>query len=144
MATINDQRHRLIRRTFLQGPEAVPELTLRLWERLACELISIIGEGGFQSLYSRSIHRNAAVFPWLGLRSQQNHSPQPHDSRFADLAISLEGRNSAEANEASIALLITFTDILAALIGERLTTRILHSAWGDNPIESAEKEHDNE
>lgn len=128
----------MIQRAVLQRPDAYLDKTVHLWERLAAELISIIGEGGFDSLYARSIHLSKAAFPWLG------HSPaspaQPTDSRFAAVKMSLEGRDFAEASQASIHLLTTFIDILALLIGEHLTTNMLRSAWGDDALEPAVKE----
>lgn len=120
----------------MQRPEAAVNITIDLWERLASELISIIGEGGFQALYSRSIHLAGATFP----RLVSSHPPQQTDSRFAGLRMSFEGRESTETSEASITLLITFTDILALLIGEPLTTNILCSAWGDDALDIAGKE----
>ena len=120
----------------MQRPEAVLETTVYLWERLASELTSIIGEGGFQSLYSRSVHLTSAGFPWMVL----SHPWQRTDSRFADLKVSFEGRSFTETSEASIALLVTFIDILAVLIGELLTTSILRSAWGDDALDIAGKE----
>lgn len=120
----------------MQRPEAGLDVVIHLWERLASELISIIGEGGFQSLYSRSVHLTNVTFPWLML----SHPSQQADSRFAGLKISLEGRDFTEASEASIALLTTFIDILALLIGEPLTTSILRSAWGDGAFDIAGKE----
>jgi hypothetical protein len=126
----------MIRKAIMQRPEAVQDVTISLWELLASELVSIIGEGGFQSLYARSVHLTGARFPWLQLR----HPLQASDSRFAGLKMSLEGRDSAEAAEASICLLTTFIDILALLIGELLTIRILRSAWGDDALDIAVKE----
>lgn len=120
----------------MQRPEAIADATKYLWERLAAELISIVGEGGFQSLYARSVHLTSAAFPWLVL----THPLQQGDSRFAGLKMSLEERDSAEATEASITLLITFIDILALLIGEFLTTSILRSSWGDDALDTAAKE----
>ncbi|PUA18910.1 hypothetical protein C7W93_03060 [Glaciimonas sp. PCH181] len=120
----------------MQRPEAVLETTVYLWERLASELTSIIGEGGFQSLYSRSVHLTSASFPWMVL----SHPWQRTDSRFVDLKVSFEDRSFTETSEASIALLVTFIDILAVLIGELLTTSILRSAWGDDALDIAGKE----
>jgi hypothetical protein len=119
----------------MQRPEAIAETTLHLWERLASELISIIGEGGFQSLYSRSLHLVGTTLPWFALSPSQ-----PSDSLFTGLKMSLEGREPAEAGEASITLLTTFIDILAMLIGELLTTGILRAAWGDDASNTAAKE----
>ena len=120
----------------MQRPDAMVEVSVHLWERLAIELISIIGEGGFQSLYSRSIHLASATYPWLA----PSRIPQQTKSRFEGLKISLEGQDPAKASEASITLLTTFVDILAVLIGELLTTSILRSAWGDDALDSAAKE----
>lgn len=120
----------------MRRPEAMQDVTLQLWERLASELISIIGEGGFRSLYARSIHLVSATFPWM----EHASSLQPADSRFDGLKTSFEGRSLTEISEASMTLLITFIDILAALIGEPLTISILRSAWGDDAQDIAEKE----
>ena len=120
----------------MRRPEAVVDVTIDLWGRLAADLIEIIGEGGFQSLYSRSAHLVSAIFPWMVL----SHPWQQTDSGFADLKKSLEGREFEEISEASITLLITFVDILALLIGEHLTTSILHSAWDDDVMDIAGKE----
>ncbi|OGB23752.1 MAG: hypothetical protein A3I66_15935 [Burkholderiales bacterium RIFCSPLOWO2_02_FULL_57_36] len=111
-----------------------------MWERLASELVAIIGQGGFDSLYSRSLHLAVVTFPWLAA----GYPSQQAGSRFAGLQTSLEGRDFTEASEASIALLITFIDILVTLIGESLTTSILRAAWGDDALDIAVKDSDNE
>lgn len=136
MTPIYAQRHRIITRLVMQRPEAMLDVTLHLWDRLTAELVSIIGEGGFQSLYSRSLHLTSKTFPWIVL----DPPSQEMDSRFASLKTNLEGRDSKEASEASIALLSIFIDILSSLIGELLTTSILRSAWGDDALDSAVQE----
>ena len=136
MTTKTPQRDQMIKRAVMQRPETVAEVSIHLWEKLAYELISIIGEGGFQSLYKRSTHLTSESFPWMIVIQ----SVRPADSRFADLKTCLEGRDFAEAGEASTALLITFIDILALLIGELLTARILRSAWGDDALDTVAKE----
>ena len=120
----------------MQRPDALVRVTLDLWLGLATELTSIIGEGGFQSLYERSMHLVHGRFPWMAA----SHSPASTDSAFAELKICLEGRDFTEASEASVALLNTFIDILIVLIGELLTTSILRSAWGDDAVEKAGKD----
>lgn len=120
----------------MRRPDAVSDTSVQLWEQLSTELIHLIGEGGFQALYERSVHIVKRDFPWL----VASVSPQPGDARFASLKIRLAGRDSTEASKASITLLITFIDILANLIGEILTTSILRSAWGDDASDSAVKE----
>jgi hypothetical protein len=125
----------MIKRAVMQRPEAITDVTIDLWERLAASLISIIGEGGFQSLYSRSVYLTSATFPWMA----PNPPTQKINLGFADLKMSLEGRDSTEASEASIALLCTFIDILTLLIGEFLTTSILRTAWGDDALDTAKE-----
>ena len=122
----------LIGRAVLRRPEAVIDVTILLWEKLAVELTSTIGVGDFQSVYSRSGILAAARYPWIALHS----SSQQTDLQFAGLRRSLEGRDFAEAGEASIVLLSTFLEILTSLIGELLMTNLLHSAWGDDVFNS--------
>lgn len=96
-----------------------------LWAPLATQIILIVGAGGFESLYARSVFLCQATFPWL---STSSPSSQP-DAWLADLKTRLEGQSPEFASEANRHLLLTFTDLLASLIGEPLTARILNSAW---------------
>ncbi|MGZ3237141.1 MAG: hypothetical protein ACXWIN_01260 [Burkholderiaceae bacterium] len=136
MATINIQRNQMIRQAVMKRPDAVVDTTIQLWEQLAAELISIIGEGGFESLYARSLHLTSTTYPWI----MPAHPWQQGESRFTALHNSLASRDAAQAGDASIALLITFIDILATLIGEFLTTNMLHAAWGNDALDTAAKE----
>lgn len=136
MTTIGPQRNQIIRSAVMQRPEAIADVSVTLWEKLAAELISIVGEGGFQSLYERSLHVVGMTFPWM----MDGGTLQKGNTRFAGLRTSLAERESAEACEASTLLLITFIDILALLIGELLTAGILRSAWGDDALDKVVKE----
>lgn len=106
-------------------PEAVAEATVRLWERLAPELISIIGEAGFKPLYSRSLRLACVQYPWMAPGSIV---PAGKGS-FAELQAHLQAQDLTQASHASNALFNIFLDLLASLIGEVLTTHLLHSAW---------------
>lgn len=88
--------------------------------------MSIIGEKGFQSLYARTILLKSKRFPWL----VQEHIALHPSQCFTNLKNCFEAQTGKTICEANYALLITFIDILALLIGERLTARILDSAWG--------------
>ena len=127
-------RHQLIKNLLATSPENVVDAAIYLWEQLATQIIIIIGEDGFNSLYARSLFLSQARFPWLTV----SHCPPQSEHRFAELKTNLEGQSSAQAGEATGLLLITFTDILASLIGDQLTTLILGVAWGiDTRIELA-------
>lgn len=123
-----------------QHTEKVVDAELELWEHMATQIISLVGEGGFNSLYARSLFLTRATFPWLATGSP---SPQT-ENRFAELKLSLDGQTPAQASAANRLLLITFTDILASLIGEQLTTRILRAAWRNDVSDKADKEFKNE
>jgi len=129
-------RHQIIKSLLAQHAENVADAAIILWEQMATEVISIVGEGGFGSLYARSVFLAQTAFPWLAPISVK---PQT-DHRFAELRMSLEAQTPAQASEANVLLLITFTDILASLIGEQLTSNILHSAWGNDASNWALKE----
>ena len=140
METRDPPRHQLIERLMAQRPEKVADAAINLWEQMATQIISIVGEEGFNSLYARSVFLAQQTFPWLAASSLS----QQTDQRFAELKKCLEGQTPSQAREANSLLLLTFTGILAALIGEPLTTRILCSAWGDDASTSTSKEFTHE
>jgi hypothetical protein len=120
----------LLSRAILRRPEALVDVTVSLWEMLAVEFVSLIGDGGVQSVYLRSGMLAAERYPWIALDS----SSQQAGLQFAGLRSSLEGRDLTEAGEASILLFSTFLNILTSLIGKPLMTNLLHSAWGDDVL----------
>ena len=130
METTAFDRHKLIKSLIMaQESEKVADASIILWEQMAEQIISIVGEGGFNSLYARSLFLTQSAFPWLAA----GLLPQQTEHRFAALRQSLEGQTPAQAGEANSRLLITFTDILTSLIGEELTSSILRSAWDNRP-----------
>ena len=129
-------RHQIIKNLISQPAEKDADAAIRVWEQMATQIISIVGEDGFNSLYARSIFPTQSTFPWLAAGPL---APQS-DHRFAGLKTSLEGQASAQAGEASTRLLITFADILATLIGEQLTNHILQLVWGIDLSNSTGKE----
>lgn len=132
----NLHRHQIIEGLIPQYTDNVVDVAITRWEQIATQIISIIGEGGFSALYVRSVYLSQATFPWL---PSNTLSPQT-DALFVLLKTSLEGQTPELASAANSLLLITLTDILASLIGEDLTTRILHSAWSnDAPSQSGDQ-----
>ncbi|MEO8598976.1 MAG: hypothetical protein ABI656_04015 [bacterium] len=131
-------RNQVIKDRMAQQTEKVSDTAVVLWGQIAVHIISIIGEGGFNSLYARSVFLTQSTYPWLAdgtLATQADH-------QFAELKRCLEIKPE-EARAANCLLLITFTDILASLIGEQLTSNILRSAWGMEPSNSAVEESKN-
>jgi len=126
MPTSDIRREQLIQTAMARGDGEVADTVIQLWQSLASQLISIIGEGGFNALYARSIYLTREAFPWL----VSGDALCAANVQFTDLKINLEGQNAIEAHKASHMLILTFTNILASLIGEPLTIGILNSAWG--------------
>ncbi len=129
METSELLRHQMIERLAAQHTGSVADAAVSLWARMASQLISIVGEGGFNSLYLRSVFLAQASYAWL---KSEPASANP-EQNFALLKSSLEDQTAAQAQAANILLLKLFTDILASLIGELLTHSILDAAWnGDH------------
>lgn len=120
-------RHRIIKILTAQFPEKQTDAAINLWELMATQIISVIGESGFNSIYARSLFLAQSTCPWL-----PSDSTPPMEHRFAELKKSLDQHPPEQAGEANNLLLITFTDILASLIGEALTSHLLYLAWGGN------------
>lgn len=136
METTENSRRQLIASALTQHPDSVVQTTVRLWRQLAPELISIIGEGGFKPLYARSIRLASRQYPWL---AQGAIKPAGQEG-FAELQACLQGQDRAQARLASLALFTIFLDVLASLIGEELTTHLLHLAWSKETSETPAKD----
>lgn len=139
MQTTDTMRHLLVKRVTTQRHENDADAGADLWRKMAAQLILIIGSGGFDSLYARSVYLGRATYPWLAAGS----GPSETDHRFSSLETSLQMQSPSLARDANCLLLITFTDILASMIGERLTIRILDSAWATGAQDTPDKEANN-
>lgn len=139
------QRQQIIASLLAQQPENIADAAMSHWEKLADEIISIVGEAGFASLYERTLHLAQSTFPWLAPDSSPlQPAPNPNGHRFVELGMRLANQTPAHAREAHRLLLTIFTDILASLIGEQLTAGMLREAWGNIASVTSGKEIDNE
>lgn len=136
--TDNDQHREAIRRTLVQragdAPDtsAVAEALLSTWRQIATRLAPVIGARGVDAIFRRSLHLTSNVFPWLATAGEQADSTAP----LIRFRACLEASEPAAAAEASYALLVTFTELLATLIGESLTDRLLSPVWTPQPTVS--------
>lgn len=136
MAPPDLERHALIEHAVLQlGKRGASSLAL--WTAMATALGEIIGVAGFDSLFFRSLHQAEKRYPWLVAPVQAS------TGSVDQLSALLATRPFDDAESASIALLIIFTDTLNLLIGELITNRILLAAWGTLAVNDA-PEQDNE
>jgi hypothetical protein len=126
-----DLRHEAIRTTLARrrgdeaGAGAIAEATLGVWREVTDCLAPMIGTRGVDALFSRSLQLTTPAFPWLGLAGEHEDSV----GLLASFRSHLEDRDPKAAAEASVALLVTFTDLLATMIGASLTDRLLDPVW---------------
>jgi hypothetical protein len=132
MATVHEQRQRMIQHALMRGPGAVAEVSICLWQQLATALNQIVGERGVESMYARSLHQSQKQFAWLTL-----HAPQPLEMAMTVLRGDLQTRQETLVMAASTAMLMHFITTLILLIGELLTNSILRQAWGDEVVNHA-------
>jgi hypothetical protein len=95
------------------------------WEQLTSRLTPLLGPDSVYLIYRRSLDLNKAIFPWLPMDS----SNSSFKVRFNELRLCLEEQPVDDSLRANFALLFTFVEVLAALIGESLTTVFLRSAF---------------
>lgn len=104
METRNSPRYRIIKNVMtLQREAGAVDTAIRLWQQMADQIISMVGENGFNSLYARSVLIARDQLPGLAAAS---HLPQA-ESLFAELKNSLKGKTLAQINEANYLLMVT-------------------------------------
>ena len=96
-------------------------------QRIDAALTPIIGQRGVAALYRRSLHLVAATYPWLAAAHPGVEAPID----LATLKSALAKQSGASAAAGGRALVRTFHDLLATLIGPSLTERLLLSVWDD-------------
>jgi len=105
--------------------KALAAAALRVHATLAGQLALLIGDGGVRALTARSLHLVQRDFPWLAEARERDPSADP----FAQVSFCLERQEPAVATEAAATALATLGGLLATLIGETLTMRVLRAAW---------------
>lgn len=142
MGTVkNDMLRDAIRATLAHragdSPDAgtVAEATISTWHQMVAQLAPVIGVRGVDVLFSRALHLTSASFPWLAIAGEQGDGAAQQASFRAQLEI----HETVVAAEASCALLVTFTELLATLIGGPLTERLLRPVWAP-PSPASEQE----
>ena len=109
-----------------QSTTGIARATANLWDGIARQLAPIIGPGGFDSLFFRSLQLTRASLPWLALADSLD-LPQ---TRTIGLLLNLDARGADEALAASDLLLRNFIELIVAMIGGALTLRLLRPLGG--------------
>ena len=117
---------------------AVVDAVSRTWQFMAAQLVPVIGERGVGVLLDRAVHLTGKNYPWLA----HTAPPQDQADRLVRLQARFASRDAKESAEAGCALLVTFTELLASVIGDSLTERLLASVWLDTPPHPDHPEED--
>lgn len=120
-------------------PEAVAKRALWLLEQLAAHLTPLIGETGFQTLYSRSIHLTLPHCPGFTVDKNANST----DALFKRLKQDFDALERSIVEQCSLALLCRFIDLVASMIGDAVLEQILQSAWSPSSVQPILKESRN-
>ena len=102
-------RHQTIESLTTQQADMTAEGAIALLDQVAAQIIVLVGEAGFASLYARSLFVSQFQFPWLAVDGPTAQA----DHRFENLRASLRAQPLWLATEANRVLLVTLTDILA-------------------------------
>ncbi len=123
-----------------QGDPGRPEGHAHLiqsWLRLADQLGFLIGDNGFCALFGRACRMVSPEFRWL--------ADMPQCKTRATQIEALDGMLASVAPEhaqaAHAALLLKLSELLAALIGQALTRRLLDAAALDEDEQKNPQEH---
>jgi hypothetical protein len=115
-------QHRAAR---LPDAKAISEATGVTWRLVEALLVPVIGARGLDVLFRRALQQTSFAFPWIAAAADPGGSLGPLPSLMASLA----AQDSATGAEATSALLMSFVESLATLLGDSLTERLLAPLW---------------
>lgn len=105
----------------------IAESIIATWQQIDATLAPIIGRGGVAALYKRSLSLTAPAYPWLA----GTYDGVQTSIDLAPLRSVLMHQSSASVAAAGGALLQTFNQLLASLVGTSLTERLLRPVWAN-------------
>jgi hypothetical protein len=127
----SEPRREMIRKKLAQGAESTADAnliaaaTVAVWLEIVARLVPVIGTRGVDVLFSRTLHLAKRSFAWLGVPADRERDTVSVDDIRARL-----GRQEAPlAAAASCEFLFIFMVLLATLIGDSLTDRLLGPVW---------------
>jgi hypothetical protein len=104
----------------------IAESHVLTWQAIGDALGPVIGRAGVAALYERARHLNRASHPWLARRDGDRATSSMD---LVALKASLGRQDPVEAATGAEALLRSFREVLAGLIGIALSDLLLRSVW---------------
>lgn len=123
---------------FEKGADAVQiaDAMVAIWREISTALCPIIGQRGVAALYKRSVRLASRDHLWLNHVSEGT----PATLDITTLKSVLAEQSAVAAAAGGDAVLNTFYELLAVLIGDSLTQRLLCSVWGNSSDSSTFKQ----
>ncbi|HYK05139.1 MAG TPA: hypothetical protein VE974_25535 [Thermoanaerobaculia bacterium] len=124
----------ITRRAGSSGADAtvVAAAARRAYDDLATALVPLISQAGVDALVARALYLAAREYP-------SDHAGEEQAAEgFGRVSLWLERQDRTAAIDAAAAMFGRFAALLAALIGEPLTTRYLRKAWPDGFADTSE------
>lgn len=118
-------------------PRQIADSVEAIWLDVDSALTPIIGPRGVSALYRRALHLVQAEYPWL----EAVYGDELEQGQFTSLVSALARQPTTLAAAANGALLEAFYNLLANLIGEPLTTRLLQPAIDTMSAEDVRQEN---
>jgi hypothetical protein len=113
-------------------PRSAADAAVAAWEEIGTLLAPVVGRRGVSALYKRSVRLTLASRPWLVPAYEA-----PPSGELAALHAALAAQAGPVAAAASAELLATFRALLAGLVGDALTAKLLappqRAPPGDDP-----------
>ena len=105
--------------------KALAVATVSIWLQFSARLAPVIGARGVEILFDRALYLASTSFPFLAIAANRGRGTTPINAIRTQI-----GRQDAPvAAAASCEFLFTFTVLLATLIGDSLTDRLLGPVW---------------
>ena len=109
------------------GSEAIAAAVQRSYADLEGAAAPLIGKVGLEALTGRTLYLLNRNYQWLALTNEPSEWTGP----LAQIIVGLKRQTPEVAREAAGAMFSTLAGLIATLIGEPLTTRLLQAAWPD-------------
>jgi hypothetical protein len=127
---------RLLNRELRRMPD--PEAAVaRFCEQLLLHLSPLVGTAGVHALLARSVKLTRAEHPCLTqFIATSAQTPSTEEGRMSEqLREVLAQEPSKLTSDAAVALFAQLLSLLAALIGDRLTSQVIQEAWPEAPTD---------
>jgi hypothetical protein len=109
--------------------KALAVATVSMWPQFSARLAPVIGARGVDILFKRTVYLTRKSFPFLAVAEDSGRGSAPLEAIRARIG----QQDAPVAAAASCEFLFTFTVLLATLIGDSLTDRMLGPVWALSP-----------